>query len=192
MLRDRDPELVLPVLRVTRDPCPRRLPVRGKIPLIDFGSKKVKDEEHLPAGLDQLPQHLIPVLRIPSHEAEDLGEKYLAGDLPWRSALRGGAPPERILLVFGAGPHRELPLFRIHQDLHVIHLREFFDTGGIHIDLAIRKSQGRFIGVGEEFASYHLESVEAEIVILYDLHFHLISLFRHRPSPLHPSIPSAR
>lgn len=53
MFRDRDPKLVLPVLGVAGDPCPRRLPVRGDLSLIDFRSQKVEDKEHLPAGLDQ-------------------------------------------------------------------------------------------------------------------------------------------
>lgn len=114
--------------------------------LVDFRCRKVKDKKVLVAALNQIPKHLVTIIRVPTHQLNNLGKEHAADYLSWFPfSTPAGAPKERIFFVLTAGTDGKFLLFRINEYLNIIYIRQTIQARCINGNLAIIKSNRRLI-----------------------------------------------
>ena len=130
---------------------------RGKSATITTASQQAESIDESP-----VPVTLITEDMIKASGAKNLRD-LLMTFVPGITPLEG----EDVRFLTGAnGQHLFLP---IDQNLRIVDIRQFFDTGRVDAELPLAEGDSRFAELGEEFAADNLKSIEDRIRHFLDL-----------------------
>ena len=127
-------------------------------PLIHFRSSEVKKQKIFPIAADNVSEQFVSEIMIPTHHVKQLGKEQLATNLSGLALAVASTPGIAVFGIFLTRKYDHFFSLGVNQELHKLHGRHFFQTGGIELYSAILKRNRWFVyALRRRFSFFDIE-----------------------------------